>query len=310
MRYHQLVIETEDDGPRRIQDLSDYFREVNGQEDLESGDEPVDTNAPDEAHHRYVRENYLFGECAAFAVALNRMTGWPIFQIKSRDSYHVFLQAPKGRLVDASGYTTLAKIRRVHRLSPDAMPHAVSASALIDDLDDDSLSDPWHQVRLAEFYIRQLHIPPFNQLAEALSESVKPLSAHNLIQRYGGRAMEYRNLPPLAKQAIRARAAEHLDPGARPKIDPKMRFGYVEIPMEAMQQAVLAAVQREGAPFKTFNEYHRWYLGHGDTPTHKTIWPIELDLDDPDQIIDDGSHRFHSYVRSGLKLVPAIYRVR
>jgi len=69
---------------------------------------------------------------------------------------------------------------------------------------------------------------------------------------------------------------------------------------------VLAAVQREGAPFQTFAEYHGWYVGHTDTPSHVEVWPIELD---PDQIIEDGSHRFHRYVRAGLQVVPAIYRV-
>jgi hypothetical protein len=159
--------ETEEDGPRRIQDLSDYFRDINAQEDLEAGDEPFDPQAPDAAHHRYVRENYLFGECAAFAVALHRLTGWPLYEIKAPNRYHVFLQDPKGRLVDASGYTTLAKIRRVHRLPSGTVPQAVPASALVDDLDDDSLSDPWHHVRMAEFYIRQLPMPPFNHLAKA-----------------------------------------------------------------------------------------------------------------------------------------------
>jgi len=139
-------------------------------------------------------------------------------------------------------------------------------------------------------------------------ETIESLTARQLVQRFGGRVVEFRRLPATAKQAILARAAEHLDPDTKsPRIDPKQRFGYVEIPMEALQQAVLAAVQREGAPFKTFEDYHRWYISHG-IPSHIEVWPIELDMDDPDQIIDDGSHRFHSYVRSGVKVVPAIYR--
>lgn len=135
------------------------------------------------------------------------------------------------------------------------------------------------------------------------------LTVPDLIRRYGGRVVEFRNLPATAKQAIRKRAAEHLDPDAKTRINPKMRFGYVELPTEALKQAVLAAVQREGAPFKTFDEYHRWYISHGDTPSHTEVWPIELDTDDPDQVIEDGSHRFHSYVRSGVKMIPAIYRI-
>lgn len=155
-------------------------------------------------------------------------------------------------------------------------------------------------------------IDAVSMLCEAanVTESVEPLSAQGLIQRYGGREVEFRKLPSLAKRAIRTRAVEHLDPHDQvPTIDPHMRFGYVEIPMEALQQAILAAVQREGARFKTFDEYHRWYINHGDTPSHVEVWPIELDLDDPDQIIEDGSHRFHCYVAAGVKVVPAFYRV-
>jgi hypothetical protein len=53
-----------------------------------------------------------------------------------------------------------------------------------------------------------------------------------------------------------ARVPPSLDPGAQPQIKLKMRISYVELPMEALQQAVLAAVQREGAPLQTFAEYH------------------------------------------------------
>jgi hypothetical protein len=55
----------------------------------------------------------------------------------------------------------------------------------------------------------------------------EPLSARGLMQRYGGREVEFRNLAPLAEQAIRTRAAEHLDPGAQPQIKPKMRMQVV-----------------------------------------------------------------------------------
>lgn len=120
--------------------------------------------------------------------------------------------------------------------------------------------------------------------------------------------MAFRDLPPLAQKAILTRAAEHLEPDEKPRINPKKRFGYVEIPMEALQQAVLASVNREGDAFKSFDAYHRWYLSHGDTPHHKEVWPIELETEYPEfGFIHDGSHRFHSYVRSGVKMVPAIY---
>jgi len=77
-----------------------------------------------------------------------------------------------------------------------------------------------------------------------------------------------------------ASAAEHLDPGAQPD-QTQDANQLCELPPEALQQAVLAAVQREGAPFQTFAEYHGWYVGHADSPSHVEVWLIGLD---PDQI--------------------------
>jgi hypothetical protein len=145
-----------------------------------------------------------------------------------------------------------------------------------------------------------------------MTEEALPTTARELVQRYGGRAVPFSKLPKLAKLAIRTRAAEHLDPDERaPRIDPKMMFGYVEIPMEALQHAMLTTINRQEnpPPFKDFEGYHQWYTRHGDTPSHTEVWPIELDMVDDHQIIDDGSHRLHSYVRSGVKMVPAIYQL-
>jgi hypothetical protein len=60
--------------------------------------------------------------------------------------------------------------------------------------------------------------------------------------------------------------------------------------------------------FNTFDEYHKWYgdeqTNHGDS-----VLPIIIDYDDEELIID-GWHRFHSYVRKGLNKIPVlgIYR--
>jgi hypothetical protein len=132
------------------------------------------------------------------------------------------------------------------------------------------------------------------------------LSAHGLIQRVVGWLS---SAASLRLQAIRTRAAEHLDPGAQPQIKPKMRIGYASFHAEALQQAVLAAVQREGAPFQTFAEYHGWYVSHADTPSHGEVWPIELDPDVPGSDHRGWVTPVHRYVRAGLKVVPAIYRV-
>ncbi len=147
-----------------------------------------------------------------------------------------------------------------------------------------------------------------------LVEALDPNSPKGLVQRFGGRAVEFRNLPKTVQQAILTRAGEHLDSDwdKPPKINPKKKFGYVEIPMEAMQQALFSNLMRNNpdAPFKNFEDYHKWYLSHGDTPEHTDTWPVELEMEYPeDSFLADGSHRFHSYVRSGVKVVPTIYDV-
>ena len=104
--------------------------------------------------------------------------------------------------------------------------------------------------------------------------------AQQLIHRYGGRAVRIGDLQKTAQQAIWSREAEFTD---TTKVNPNREIGYVEIPMAAFDR--------------------------GGVPNHKVVWPIELDPDmvEGDDLIADGSHRFHSYVRSGIEIVPAIY---
>jgi hypothetical protein len=137
-------------------------------------------------------------------------------------------------------------------------------------------------------------------------EITQPNIAMQLIRQYSGRKIRFRDLPEVARKAILTRAGEHTE---NPRINPNKLIGYVEIPMKALQQAVMQRLQRDDAPFKNFDEYHQWYTSHGDTPSHTELWPIELDshMTDFDDLILDGSHRFHSYVRSGVLVVPAIY---
>lgn len=146
-----------------------------------------------------------------------------------------------------------------------------------------------------------------------IAEITQPANiSTELIRRFGGRVMRFRELPALAQKAIIVRGREHLDPDEPvPRMNPNMRFGYVEIPMEALKQAIFTNLQQHNpdSGFKSFDDYHNWYVSHGDTPAHTAVWPIELETEYPeDTMIADGSHRFHSYVRSGVQVVPAIYR--
>lgn len=56
---------------------------------------------------------------------------------------------------------------------------------------------------------------------------------------------------------------------------------------------------------KTFDDYHQAYLDGGDIPNHgDSMYPvIEGGMD---EWLDDGWHRFHSYVLYGKKEIPVL----
>lgn len=63
--------------------------------------------------------------------------------------------------------------------------------------------------------------------------------------------------------------------------------------------------------FKTFDEYHAWYLTIGHTPNHGTSrWPCILDQGNRRtydcEVFQDGWHRFHSYVKKGYRKIPCV----
>jgi hypothetical protein len=47
------------------------------------------------------RKSYLLGDCAALALAINSITGWPLIVITS--PCHAMTRMPDGRLLDAAG---------------------------------------------------------------------------------------------------------------------------------------------------------------------------------------------------------------
>jgi hypothetical protein len=83
--------------------------------DLQAEDEPeIDWAASEPEALRLIRRNYLSGDCGAFAVALHRLTGWPLVEIRPRRGYtiHVCARTLRGALVDFSGYTSVPALER------------------------------------------------------------------------------------------------------------------------------------------------------------------------------------------------------
>lgn len=77
--------------------------------------------------------------------------------------------------------------------------------------------------------------------------------------------------------------------------DRKFRVGTISI--EEVKEKVI-----QGNGFDDFDEYHEWF---GDNTDHgNSVFPIVTSK--TKEYIEDGWHRFHSYVRKGLKEIPFV----
>ncbi len=62
--------------------------------------------------------------------------------------------------------------------------------------------------------------------------------------------------------------------------------------------------------FENWASYHDWYVKHSAMPKYdvgRELWPVILSSLWDDETLLDGWHRFHHYVRSGVKCIPALY---
>lgn len=59
--------------------------------------------------------------------------------------------------------------------------------------------------------------------------------------------------------------------------------------------------------FASFAAYHAWYIARGDMPTYPrdNRWP-SIASNTPDEVLHDGWHRMHAYVRDGHECIPVI----
>lgn len=116
-----------------------------------------------------------------------------------------------------------------------------------------------------------------------------------LFTQYGGTVYALRDLPHSGKNAVQAYFVD--EHGQH--VSPDSRWGYVEVPTAALKEIIGGYDDHAD-----FDSYHDWYVDGGDMPDHQTA-DYAIILDDND-IIYDGWHRFHDYVRKGIEVIPAI----
>ena len=85
------------------------------------------------------------------------------------------------------------------------------------------------------------------------------------------------------------------------KVYGEMEFRIGEISIEEVIEGVMKWLCRE---WDTFEEYHEWYKEGDHTDHGDSVFPIVLS--GCEEYIEDGWHRFHSYVDKGLKKIPFV----
>ena len=125
------------------------------------------------------------------------------------------------------------------------------------------------------------------------------------------RWVRFDDLSPIARGAIEKWdddcTAEELAEAAR-----AFEWQEVVLPTQSLIERIMT--DKDTADyFKTWEAYHQWYLADDFVPDHGTSrWPVIEGLGGAAATgggtLDDGWHRFHSYVRAGDTTVPVLRR--
>ncbi len=131
-------------------------------------------------------------------------------------------------------------------------------------------------------------------------------SSENLFRQYGGKIMEFSELPISAQKAIDNYM--NVDGDDDFEYANALLFGYVMIPTEELIKVCWNAPDNEMRDdYKDWQEYHTAYWKHEDESNyvnHLTeMRPVILN---DGEGVEDGWHRLHWYYRNGVKQIPAV----
>ena len=129
------------------------------------------------------------------------------------------------------------------------------------------------------------------ELAKAFEEGHKIMSK-----------CKYEDVRALHKEAIKKSLKFYTDKYG------DCKFGYAHIPTRVMTEEVYNRNADINNDFDSFEEYRVWYFKSDDMPNHPRTkrWPSILSGFD-DEVLEDGWHRFHSYVAMKCRTIPCIF---
>jgi len=122
-----------------------------------------------------VRYFFCSSDCDAFAIALHRMTGWPMRALGSEAGFlHRFVEAPDGRFLDAGGWQTLDTLAKRYRVRKPVLSNP-GGEELAMGFCENEFDGIDESLKLAVAAVRQLPWAPFDE-PEFKAVSEKPFA--------------------------------------------------------------------------------------------------------------------------------------
>lgn len=108
--------------------------------------------------------------------------------------------------------------------------------------------------------------------------------------------LSYDELPYLAKQSLKTY------PYLEETDYPLVKFTLETIAIEEAKNRCMSFDELSDM-YSSFDEFHKNYVSFGDVPEHNEMYPVFENVDSDYEWLEDGWHRFNSYVRSGFKTI-------
>lgn len=85
-----------------------------------------------------------------------------------------------------------------------------------------------------------------------------------------------------------------------------IEYTYIEIPTKILTDYIANEHEEISEEYDSWKDYHEWYLNGGDIPNHsvKDRWACILSGDE--ELISDGWHRLHCYIKNNNKTIPIV----
>jgi len=276
------------------------------------------------------RQAYLYGKDVWLALALHELYHWNLKVQKAPDGRidHVFVTAFDGTEVDIDG--PQKKIARTY------VARAISQAGLFALLDKNegrlrqvSARERYKQERPAAMKVIAEHLRPRLLAAEVITPNQgRPALVNEwLWNTYGdGRLHRFDELPLTHQKALAFESPEHpwygdlketerrYEHGFEDYSGKGVRFKVFRVPSSVMTSAIWNTSDEIQDGHDSWKDYHDWYvrdqLRGKEGKIRTEDWPVLLhDYPTYDELIWDGWHRLHTYVKLKRKDIPCLLRV-